>query len=525
MSLFISIRRTIVAGIIAACAVGAGIRLYAQQSGGLTPPPRPAAPQSSAKEASLEPAPGQPFPVGEHLVYNVQWSSFPLSARLELDVSERGQFFGQDSYQVSARIETLDQVRSLFGEIFDQYTSYISTKSGIPYRTAVSTRHGQNLVDEAVVFDYAAQQAVFSDESAIAVPPGTLDLTSMIYSLRMRPIFDEGRQKYTALFGRELVEIEAEVRNRERISTQNGTYNTVCVRFYPQKKLGKYRASIWFTDDARRIPVLMTAKLSFGEVRAELTSATVQVKPLSSLPAVKGPTDESGNPQPGINGGGRGRVLPFGVGERLNYDISWGNFASVGRASFEVRQQGMMGNNRVFEFYAEAASTGIARSVINVNDQVSTIALADSLIPIKTDLRLREGKRQKLVTTFYDPAKRLATLSSGGNVALQSYTFDLVSLFFAVRALELKPGNPTAFYFLDANNRLQSLTLRVSGTETIGSPIGNREAVKLDVLTPASGLVAQAWISNDSRRLPLYFSTRTRFGEFRFLLNNAPNTR
>ncbi|MBK7598589.1 MAG: DUF3108 domain-containing protein [Acidobacteria bacterium] len=523
MSFLNSFRRVII-GLMVIGAVSVGLKLYAQQSGALTPPPRPVSTKTAVNSTALPSLPslpdGQPFPIGEHLSYNITWSSFPVSARLDMEVAERGQFYGLDSFQVTTKLETLGQVRSLFGEIDDQYTSYISTKTGIPYRSVNSIRHGQKQSEETIVFDYSSQQAIHSDQSMTAIQPGTFDLTSMIYGLRMRSLFEEGKQKHTVLYSKELIEVEAEVKTRDRITTQNGTYNTVCVRFSPQKKLSRYRALVWFTDDARKIPVLITAKLPFGEVRAELSSATVTVKPLSSVSAFRTLTDESGNTPPGLNGSARPRVLPFGVGERLNYDISWGNFSSVGRASFEVRQQGMLGNNRVFEFYGEATSTGVARSVINVNDRISTYALADSLIPLRTDLRLTEGKRQKLVSTAYDPSKRLASLSTGGDVALQPYTFDIISLFYAVRAADLKVGENYNFFFLDANNRLQAVTIKIAGIETIGGPLGNRDATRLDIYapSPANSLLAQTWISNDSRKLPLYIAARTRFGELRFSL-------
>src|SRR5207237_8527188 len=64
------------------------------------------------------------------------------------------------------------------------------------------------------------------------------------------------------------------------------------------------------------------------------------------------------------------RSLPFVAGERLNYDASWLKLASVGRMSFEVRQQGRLNNQPVFEFVGEAATLGAARSIISLDDQI-----------------------------------------------------------------------------------------------------------------------------------------------------------
>jgi hypothetical protein len=220
------------------------------------------------------------------------------------------------------------------------------------------------------------------------------------------------------------------------------------------------------------------------------------------------------------------KIYPFNVGERLNYDISWGNFASVGKASFEVRRQGMIGQNRVFEFFGEATSTGAASKLINVNDQIRSFVKVDTLTPLSNDLRLREGRRLRQVSATYDWSTGKALLSSGSSTDLRNGTLDLISLFYAVRAADLKIGSVLTYTFLDANHRLQSLAVRVNKQEAINSALGTKDALQLDFFNPdAKLLLAQVWISNDSRRFPLYLVTRAKFGELRFQLTTATNAK
>ncbi len=531
--------------------VSYGWRLFAQQGGGLTPPPKPngtkSAPAGSTtpSTSAVTTAPttngnGQAFQVGERLVYNVNWASHAVAARLELEVAGQGIFFGQESYQLRTKVETLGQVRSLFGDIDNQYTSYIGSKTALPHRVVNSIRQGEKQIEETVVFDHAKQQAIFSDDSMVNIPSGAVDFPSLIYSLRMRGLPGE-KQKFSVLFGKEVIEFEAVVKGRERIATQSGTYNTVQLKFYPQNKpYSKYRGYVWFSDDAQRLPVVIQAKLSFGEVRAELSSATITVRPQAPLAKATPLSDESGtmpvplpsgsdprNGRPAGQQPAAERVYPFGVGERLNYEVSWGSFSAVGKASFEVRQQGMLGKQRVFEFYGEASSVGAARTLVNVNDQISSFVAVESLMPVRTDLRLREGRRTKQTSANYDWARKTATLTSGTGVALTAPTFDLLSLFYAIRAEDLKLGATYNFPFLDANFRMQMVVVRVVKQEDIGGPMGSRNALQLDILAPAppNSLLAQVWLSNDARRLPLYLTTRTRFGEIRFQMLSASNTK
>jgi hypothetical protein len=547
MSLAKTTRKAIF-GLLAMSAISYGLRLYAQQQNGqLTPPPKAASPQNSTYsenstgESSLI--------VGERLVYNVSWASFPTAARIEMEVAAQGQFYGLESYQLRSRVETLGQVRSLFGDIDNHYISYVGLKDTVPHRIVSAIYQGQRQeqkrTEEVIVFNHSKQKAIFSDKSEVSIPGETYDLTSLVYRLRLQPLTDGSRYKFTALYDKELIEVEAVVKGRERVVAQAGAYNAVLVNIYPKGKFSRYRGCVYISTDSQRLPVLFKANLPIGEARAELASVSFASPSEPSPTKLDFPPDEgilSGAPV-GVNAGMDAESAlkpveyPFLIGERLSYDISWGSFPSIGKASFEARQQGMLNGNRVIEFFGEASTVGAARTLIDVNDQVSSLVLMDSLVPIRTDLRLREGKRFKRTSATYDRSKNIMSLSSGSQTSIPSGAYDMLSLFYAIRAADLQIGMTHDFAFLDANNRPQRLTIKVIKQESIGTPFGARETLRVDVFAPkpakttpeqtllAQPPLAQTWISNDARRLPLYFVTRARFGEIRFQLVSAVNTK
>src|SRR5262245_58151671 len=150
---FLRTTRKVIFGLVALAVISYGLTLYAQQqSGGLTPPQKPASSQPSPAGTPTN-STGAPFIIGERLTYHVSWSNFPSAARIEMEVAGQGQFFGQESYQLQTRVETLGQVRSLFGDIENQYTSYVSLRNAVPHRTVGSIRQGQKQVEEITVFD------------------------------------------------------------------------------------------------------------------------------------------------------------------------------------------------------------------------------------------------------------------------------------------------------------------------------------------------------------------------------------
>ncbi len=542
--------RKVILGSFAVAAISYGLRLYAQQQNPkLTPPPKANPSQSPLEISSGEPS----LVVGERLVYNVSWSSFPSAARVEMEIVAQGQFYGRESVQLRARVETLGQMRSLFGDVDNQYTSYVSPGDAVPYRVLNALHQGQKRSDEMIVFDHSRGKAIFSDDVDVPIREETYDLTSALYGLRLRPLGDGAKYKFTVLHDKKLIEVEAVVKGRERVVAQAGAFNAILVRYYPKGKYYAYRGLIYISEDAQRLPVMIKANLPSGEVRAELTNVTFSASSESPRVKLDFPPDESGRlfrsppatgesgngvigdkatsptdgHKPGLDAESTPKEYPFVVGERLGYDISWGAFPSVGKASFEVRQQGIYNGNRVIEFFGEASSVGMARSLIDVNDQVSSLVLMDSLFPIRTELRLREGKRSKQTTATYDRSKNLMSLSNGSQAAIPSDAYDLLSLFYAVRAANLKIGTARDFNFFDANNRPQRLTIKVVKQETIAIPFGGRDALQVDVFgpEPPKPLLAQVWVSNDSRHLPLYLVTRARFGELRFQLLNVINSK
>src|SRR5262245_2478734 len=294
MSLAKTTRKAIL-GSLAVAAISCGLRFYAQQQNGrLTPPPQTTA--SRPHPTSENFSGGSPLVVGERLVYNVSWSNFPSAARVEMEVAAQGQFYGRESYQLRSRVETLGQVRSLFGDVDNQYTAYVSLSDAVPYLVVNAIHQGQRRSEDVIVFDRSKQKALFSDDSSVPIRDETYDLTSLVYWLRLQPLADGSKYKFTALYERELIDVEAVVKGRERVVAQAGAYNAILVNLYPKGKYGAYRSCVYISTDSQRLPVIFKANLPVGEVRAELASVTF-ASPSESPPVkLDSLTDEDAKP-------------------------------------------------------------------------------------------------------------------------------------------------------------------------------------------------------------------------------------
>lgn len=505
----------------------ASLALWAQQSSpGLTPPPKPtsANPTSTPSGVALS---ASPLQIGEKLSFNVSWSNFVTAARMEMELAGRGAFFGHDGYQLRTRVETVGYVRSLFVELDNQYTSYVDAKTLLPYRVQNATRQGAKSDDATILIDQQRQTATHADGTESKLPTTSFDLPALVYALRSRGLKPGEKAKFSAFYGKKNFDIEAEAKERERLDVQAGSFDAVRIDISAKgKDSPSYRVRLWLSADAQRLPLMIISKPSLGEIKAEL--AQVSVKPASKVEISPVPSLDSDllasrtlmisevTPEAERN-------LPFTVGERLSYDVSWLKLASIGKVSFEVRQLGRLGKQRIFEFVGEAASVGVVRSVVNLHDRFVSYAETETLTPIKTETTIQEGKRHKQVVADYNANDNSVRLTNGTHFTVPPRTLDLVSLFYAVRASDLKVGATHTFNFLDANHRPNAVEVRVVKQEAINTAAGQRNATQLDIFNRVTRqIIAQAWVSNDMRRVPLYVVARLGVGEIRLQLAGAP---
>src|SRR6185503_4813740 len=142
----------------------------------------------------------------------------------------------------------------------------------------------------------------------------------------------------TVLFEGEMYLAEVKVVGRELVKTNVGSFKTVVTRVN-LKSRRDYGIRAYFTDDERRVPVLVTAKHPDGQIRAELAgSEIVGSATATTVPRTGGPQPIQPGPQtpvtpirPATAPGSAptsspGAVLapldlPFKIGEQLNYQI------------------------------------------------------------------------------------------------------------------------------------------------------------------------------------------------------------
>jgi Protein of unknown function (DUF3108) len=217
-----------------------------------------------------------PFRTGETLNYRVSWSAFSNAAFVQLTVPEQRDLFGYPTWHFRAQLHTVSPVRSLFS-VDDQFDSYTD-------RSTAETRQYETHLNELgkiqdQIFHFTAPgQTSRAPGPSVVVPAGTLDPLGALYMLRHVDWQRAPEFRGTVYDGHDLYEISAKREAADdSVSVAAGTFSASRISidlFEHQKPVPGVHVTVWIANDASRTPVLMQAQLPFGNVRAELTSAS-----------------------------------------------------------------------------------------------------------------------------------------------------------------------------------------------------------------------------------------------------------
>jgi hypothetical protein len=482
-------------------------------------------PVPAQRKADLNSAPfsAAPYRVGERLTYTVSFSNFVSAAHVVLTVSARGNFFGREAIQLRGHLETTGVVNAALYSMNNDYVSYVDPGTGLPFRTQQTVREAGRATDSSRDFNAAAGLDAIPSKQRSGGFPGTFDFLSALYRLRALPLSEGASYELVVQGEAQEYRAELKVNGRESIKTNVGSFNTIAtqVRVKNDSEANGYNIRIYFSDDERHVPVLITAKHKAGEIRTELAGTEFFAPPKS------GPT-----PDPRIANGPTVPPrttslddLPFQVGEQLNYQIFLPNISEVvGTATFQVRGRSRYFDRDGLHLTVEARTTNAAQRLFFADDKISSYVDPKSLLPFRTEMNLIEGPKRLNQILMVSQDYGTATTESGQKIDIPIGTHDLVSFFYAIRTFNLTPTRRNAISLL-VNNKPK--TLFISSLKRENIQLGSRQipAIQISLTTDdeeSDKFQFRAWVSEDSRRLPLRLVATTELGQVRADLAIVP---
>jgi len=240
--------------------------------------------------ASAEPPPPgvPPFTVGERASYDVQWLNGPLdltAGQITLSVvppeaRDRGPAGEVPAWVFEVAVDTAPWV-SRFFEAHDRFRTAADAQLR-PLLHQRALREGRRAVDRVYSYDHPGRRVSSGDSPAAArgpgalalpLPPGARDALTALWYIRTMPV-SPGYALAMPLSeaGRSLA-LSVTVPARETIVIDGAPVPALRVepRFTARvQRRQAIESTIWLSDDARRVPLMVEVAAGFGRVRLKL---------------------------------------------------------------------------------------------------------------------------------------------------------------------------------------------------------------------------------------------------------------
>ncbi len=288
-------RARAVAGILAAASALA-VLAGGRAAGTVEKGPTISAARESLPRDRLYPV---PFGDGETLVYTIAWLKIE-GGEMTLRTSRVTSTDGVPVHRI-ALVATSNDYVSKFYPVRDLYETWVDARDFQPLRFEKHAREGRYESDEVEEFDLTRRIASWREDRT-PLPERVQDIISSFYFLRTQPLV-VGQDIRVDMFSRgKIYKLKASILDRERVETEAGVFEAFKVQ--PQLRenetaedRNRGRLFLWFSDDARRLPVMAKTVMPIGSVTARLRKIVPGAKPpLSPRSAADEERSASRNP-------------------------------------------------------------------------------------------------------------------------------------------------------------------------------------------------------------------------------------
>ena len=219
-----------------------------------------------------EPALPLPFPVGERLVYQLDWTWIPVGESVVSTdwVKEDG----RDLIRITLRTETNDFMDKIHN-VEDQVESLVDPQTLLPIRVTERVHEPGRSAEEVTEFDRAGNQAHWKslttgETKDYAIDANTRDLVSLIYFLRMRTFTPGESETFDVAAYYSIQQFEVKALKEEKLDLPvYGKVASLVLRpatTSTQLFSRKLPEKVWVSTDPRRLVLRIDARVAIGTV-------------------------------------------------------------------------------------------------------------------------------------------------------------------------------------------------------------------------------------------------------------------
>lgn len=255
--------------------------------------------------------------------------------------------------------------------------------------------------------------------------------------------------------------------------------------------------------------------------RGRMIRASVAWAVAVSVLAAAGPARPVGSDRsPALGPGGKIAIPPFGVGERLTFDIKYG-FISAGAAVLGIPEITQERGRDCYHIVSVAESNAFFSVFFPVRDVVESFLDVRELVTLKFEKRLSEGDFRAHDLVIYDHDRHVAVYPGSGKerdrlVPLSLDAQDILSSLYYVRMVDLEVGG-SVYIENHADKKNYPLEIKVLGRERVDVPAGTFDCLVVEPIMRTAGLFRhkgslKVWLTDDDRRVPVLMRSKVIIG-------------
>ncbi len=222
--------------------------------------------------------PAKSFAPGERLHYKIKWGLFPVGrATLEVALPEEVNGTLCDKFVLTVRT---NDFADTFYKIRTQAESYVVPNFSRSLLYKKRQQEGKTDRDVVVRFDYDRKMAFYFNhgklEREIPIRNSTFDPLAIAYLFRLGEAKPGQKRTLPACDGRLVQGVEVTVKAKEIVRVPAGKFEAFEASPALKNLRGVFKKSpkgilrVWYSADARRIPVKMSSKVVVGSFTARL---------------------------------------------------------------------------------------------------------------------------------------------------------------------------------------------------------------------------------------------------------------
>ncbi len=227
-------------------------------------------PAGCQEEPAFEAAPSVYGP-GERMVFSIGYGPIKAGEGI-LEVVGLTEYKGHTCYNIQSKANS-NRFFSSISKVRDKVTSYIDVETLYSRYFNKRLREGDYKKTVEIDFDHIAEEARYSNGETYSISSGVQDVLSAFFYVRNLDL-EVGKVFHVpAHSSRRTYDLKVIIHGKEKVEVEAGTWNCYVVEPVIEgdglfKHEGKL--TLYITDDAYRIPVLIKTKVPVGSIDVEL---------------------------------------------------------------------------------------------------------------------------------------------------------------------------------------------------------------------------------------------------------------